>query len=93
MRRRWWAGVRVGRRWQWAAGVAVSIVVVVVLLSFLVDEPLRRYIEREVNARLDGYTASIHRLDFHPIGFSWDLEEVVLVQDANPDPPVLRIKE
>lgn len=85
--------MRVGRRSQWAAGVVVSIVVVVVLLSFLVDEPLRRYIEREVNARLDGYTASIHRLDFHPIGFSWDLEEVVLVQDANPDPPVVRIKE
>jgi hypothetical protein len=89
----WRAGARLGRRWQWVLGVLVSILVLAVLLSFLVDEPLRRYIEREVNGRLDGYTASIHRLDFHLIGFSWDLEDVVLVQDANPDPAVLRIKE
>lgn len=91
--RRWRAGVRLGRRWQWVLGVFISILVLAVLLSFLVDEPLRRYIEREVNGRLDGYTATIHRLDFHLIGFSWDLEDVVLVQDANPEPAVLRIKE
>lgn len=79
-------------RWQWAAGVVISIVILAMLVSFLVDEPLRRYIEREMNTRLDGYTVSIHRLNFHLIGFSWDLKDVVLVQDANPDPAVLRIK-
>jgi hypothetical protein len=89
----WRSGAKLSRRWQWVVGAIVSILVLAVLLSFLVDEPLRRYIEREVNGRLDGYTASIHRLDFHLLGFSWDLEDVVLVQDANPDPPVLRIKE
>jgi hypothetical protein len=93
MRVPWRAGAGLSRRWQWVLGVIVSIFVLAVLVSFLVDEPLRRYIEREVNARLDGYTASIHRLDFHLIGFSWDLEDVVLSQDANPDPPVLKIKE
>jgi uncharacterized protein DUF748 len=93
MRVPWQAGAGLSRRWQWAVGVIISILVLAVLVSYLVDEPLRRYIEREVNARLKGYTASIHRLDFHLIGFSWDLEDVVLVQDANPDPPVMRIKE
>jgi uncharacterized protein involved in outer membrane biogenesis len=93
MRVPWRAGAGWSRRWQWVGGVVISILVLAVLLSFLVDEPLRRYIEREVNGRLDGYTATIHRLDFHLIGFSWDLEDVVLIQDANPDPAVLRIKE
>jgi uncharacterized protein DUF748 len=93
MRWRWRAGGGLGRRWQWVVGVVISILVLGVLVSYLVEEPLRRYIEREVNARLKGYTASIHHLDFHLIGFSWDLEDVVLVQDANPDPPVMKMKE
>ena len=32
--------------------------------------------------------ATIGRLDFHPIGFALDLDDVTLVQLANPDPPV-----
>jgi hypothetical protein len=27
-------------------------------------------------------------LDFHPLGFALDLEEVVIAQNAHPDPPV-----
>jgi hypothetical protein len=49
-------------------------------------------IERQMNERLDGYTASVGKLDFHPIGFAIDLRDVVLAQDANPDPPVMRIE-
>jgi hypothetical protein len=44
--------------------------------------------EKDLNRRLAGYTVRIAVLDFHPIGFSLDLEDVTLVQDANPDPPV-----
>jgi hypothetical protein len=80
-------------RWyRWIAGVAVAIAVLLVITAFFLDEPLRRIVERQMNERLKGYTASVRKLDFHPIGFAIDLFDVVLVQNANPDPPVMRIE-
>ena len=80
-------------RWyRWVAGVAVAIAVLLVITAFFLDEPLRRLVERQMNERLKGYTASVRKLDFHPIGFAIDLFDVVLVQNANPDPPVMRIE-
>jgi hypothetical protein len=64
------------------------LVLATVAAAFFIDEPLRRSMEREVNRRLVGYEATIGTLDFHPIGFSLDLEDVRLVQQAHPDPPV-----
>jgi hypothetical protein len=82
----------VRRRWlRWTIGGLALLVLLALAASFLVDEPLRRYMEREVNRRLDGYTVSIGRVDFHPIGFSIDYEDLVVVQDAHPDPPIARI--
>ena len=79
-------------RWyRWLTGVAVVIAVVLLISAFLLDEPLRRLVERQMNERLKGYTARVHKLNFHPIGFSLDLYDVVLMQNANPDPPVMRI--
>jgi hypothetical protein len=88
MRTRW-----ARKRWAWVAGVVAALVVLVFVASFLVDEPLRRFIERTMNERLDGYTVTIGALDFHPIGLSIDFHDLVLVQDAHPDPPVARIEE
>lgn len=80
------------RRYRWLAGVAVVFAVLLVVTAFFLDEPLRRLVERQMNERLDGYTATVAKLNFHPIGFAIDLRDVVLVQDANPDPPVMRIE-
>src|SRR5215470_4358555 len=60
-------------------------------IAFLIDEPLRRYTEAKMNHALKGYTARIGKLDFHPIGLSLDLRDVVVTQDAHPDPPILRL--
>ncbi|HXU91060.1 MAG TPA: DUF748 domain-containing protein [Methylomirabilota bacterium] len=85
--------VRGAPRWyRWVAGVAVAIAVLLVITAFFLDEPLRRVVERQMNERLTGYTASVGKLNFHPIGFAIDLFDVVLVQNANPDPPVMRIE-
>jgi len=70
-------------------GVAV---VLAVILAFVIDEPLRQMTEREMNRTMKGYTAHIRKLDFHPFGFSVDFYDVQLVQNANPDPPVMRIE-
>lgn len=79
-------------RWyRWLLGVAGVIVLLVIITAFFIDEPLRRLVERQMNSRLKGYTASVHKANFHPIDFSLDLYDVVLTQNAHPDPPVMRI--
>jgi hypothetical protein len=74
-----------------AAGTLAALAVLAVALAFTVDEPMRRAMERNINERLGGYTVAIARLDFHPLGFSLDLEGVTVTQDRRPQPPVAQI--
>src|SRR6202008_930245 len=69
-------------RWKWLIGLAARLVFTALAVPFLVDEPMRRVTERQMNARLKGYTARIGRLDFHPLSFGIDFYDVVLTQDA-----------
>ena len=86
------AGLRGARRHWIAIGIPVAILLILVYaITFLTDEPLRRYTETKMNYALKGYTARIGKLDLHPLGYSLDLYDVVITQDAHPDPPVLRI--
>lgn len=86
-----------GWRWlrsRWVVRVAVAVLGLVVLgyvASFFVDEPLRRRVEAGMNQRLKGYTAHVGGLSLHPIGLSLTLRDVVMTQNADPQPPVLRI--
>jgi Domain of Unknown Function (DUF748) len=79
-------------------GLIIAAVVLAVLVgaaftaAFLIDEPLRRYIEYQMNQGLDGYGIRIGRLDFHPIGFSVDFEHLMVTQDTHPDPPIANIE-
>jgi hypothetical protein len=75
-----------------SAAVLTVLVAVAFIVAFLIDEPLRRYVERQMNQRLDGYTVRIGRLDLHPIGFSVDFENLVVTQNEHPDPPIVDIK-
>jgi Domain of Unknown Function (DUF748) len=81
-----------GRHWLWFAVPVVMVVVLSIVVAFFIDEPLRRMTEREMNRKMKGYTAHIRKLDFHPIGFAVDVYDVQLIQNANPDPPVMRIE-
>ena len=78
-------------RWFWLVGALGLLILVAVVLAHLIDEPLRRRTEAEINAALKGYTVRVGGLDFHPIGFSLDLENFLIIQNANPDPPVAQI--
>jgi len=73
------------------AVAVAALVVVAFAVALFIDEPLRRRMERDLNAALDGYTVRIAALAFHPLGFSLDLRDATIVQQANPDPPVARI--
>jgi hypothetical protein len=69
------------------------LIAIVLIASFLVDEPLRRAMERQMNERMKGYTARIERLSFHPLGFGITLYDMTLAQNAHPDPPVFGVKQ
>ncbi len=72
------------KRWvQFALGLSLFVVVVVAASAFM-DEPLRAYVEQRMNRSLKGYAVRIGVLDFHPIGFSVDLEDVEVVRTDEP---------
>jgi hypothetical protein len=79
------------RWWVWFVGAVALLVGAAVTVSFMLDEHLRRYAEQHLNARLQGYTVRIGALDVHPFGLSVDVQDVVLVQQSQPDPPALRL--
>ena len=82
---------RIRGRAGWTLAIFAAVIALAVLLSFFLDEPLRRYVEQQMNARLTGYRVSIGALSFHPIGLSLTLTDLVFVQESNPDPPVATI--
>ena len=75
-------------RWVWLTGALVLLTLGALILSALLDKPLQGYMERKLNARLKGYTVHLGGVRFHPFGFALDLTDVVIVQEANPQPPV-----
>lgn len=83
-------------RWRrvaaWTGLSLLALLTLFVMAAFFIDEPLRAYIERELNRSVKGYTFRIEKLDFHPIDLSLDLEGVSVVQDSSPDPPVATLK-
>jgi hypothetical protein len=81
------------RHWPWVAGALALFVLFVLFRARLVDEPLRRRVEAGVNAALDGYSVRIGELRLHPLGFGVDLSDVIVMQDAHPDPPVASLPE
>jgi uncharacterized protein DUF748 len=79
---------------KWGTKLMAGVGLLVVLLvggAVFIDEPLRAYIEQKMNRSLKGYTVRIGALDFHPIGFSVELEDLQLVRTDEPTPPVATI--
>lgn len=69
----------------------VGLILLVIIASLFVDEPMRKSMEKRMNASLTGYTARIGNLDFNLFGFSVTLRNVSITQDAHPTPPVALI--
>lgn len=84
--------LRIRRRWLCIAGVVAGLIGVTAVLSWSMDEPARRYMEREINARLTGYRVSVRAVHVHPWSVSVELLDATISQDANPKPPVARIR-
>jgi len=89
--RRWWIVDRLPRWTKIGFAILLGLVLATVAASFFLDEPLRRRMEANLNAALKGYSVRLGKLDFHPIGLSLDLEDLIIHQNGNPEPPVAQI--
>jgi len=72
---------------RWAIGVGVFLALLLAVAYFS-DPYLKTFLEKQVNARLHGYSASIGHAHFSPFRLFLTLERVVIRQQANPQPPV-----
>jgi Domain of Unknown Function (DUF748) len=77
---------------KWPLGVALALILLVVVASFFVDEPLRRSIERRMNDRLEGYEVRLPKLRFRLFSLSMALDGLVVRQKEHLEPPVLLIE-
>ena len=85
------AGFHFGKHTVQIFGILLGLILLLIIASFFIDEPLRRTMEKNMNERLKGYTARIQDLDFSLLGFSVTLHNVSIRQDAYPNPPVALI--
>jgi hypothetical protein len=81
-------GRRMSRWTAWGAAGMAAVLALAWIASYVADRPLTSYMERNLNARLKGYTASLGRAHFNPFNLSVTLHDVSLRQEANPDPPI-----
>src|SRR5690242_14267064 len=77
------AGLQSHRLLTAAAGATLIVVLLAVIASFFIDEPLRRSLERTMNSKLHGYNARLPGLSFHPLGFSLTLRDLTVTQAAH----------
>jgi uncharacterized protein DUF748 len=76
-------------------GIALLTLLGLIVLALiglnLAEDSIREYAEAVLNDHVPGYQFTLGRLDLHPLGLSLDLENLTVVQEANPDPPVAHI--
>ena len=85
----WMYRVRDSRLLRWCIGVPVVLALLLFAASFLLDEPLRRKMETNMNRDLKGYTVQIPRLHIQLLDLSLTLKDMSVVQQAHPEFPVI----
>lgn len=80
-----------GRRERIFLMVAVGLMAVILALEYgsrLGDEPLRRQLEAKMNAQMKGYTVQLGHAHGGPLRLSLTLRDLVIRQQAHPEPPL-----
>lgn len=83
---------RRSKKWFILGGFLLLFFSLVLFGVFLVEDPLRRYLEAKMNQALDGYTVTLEGLHLRPV-LTMDFENLRILQDAQPDPPVAHFPE
>jgi hypothetical protein len=84
---------RVPKGVRWGVGVLACLLLVLFVASYFLDEPLRRSMEKRINAPLKGYSVRLPGLHFQLVGLSLTLKGLTVIQQANPDPPIAHFPE
>lgn len=71
--------------------LAASLALLILFVASHFDEYLRRTLETKINQRLKGYTVSIGHAHLSPFGLSLTLQQLVIRQQAHPEPPVANL--
>lgn len=82
---------RGGRILVWSAAALLFLVFASNVGSHLFDEPLRHTLESRINQHLRGYRVKVGHAHAGLFGLSLWLDDLVVWQEANPQPPVARI--
>lgn len=82
---------RTRKRLVVGAGALVLIALAAVLAAYVAAGPIQRAILARLNDSIKGYHVAIEAVDLHPLTFSVDVRQVVLTQDAHPDPPIASV--
>jgi hypothetical protein len=69
----------------------VALVLILVLVARAFDGYLRRTLEAKINQNLHGYHVALGHAHLSPFGLGLTLDQAVIRQDANPEPPVASI--
>ena len=69
-------------------GLALFMVLGLFFMDALLAGPMRRWAEHAMNSKLKGYTVHIARVRPHLWRMAFDLDDLVLIQNTHPDPPV-----
>ncbi len=73
------------------AAVAMAVILALQYGSRFGDEPLRRELEAKMNAQMRGYTVQLGHAHGGPLRLSLTLRDLVIRQQAHPEPPLARI--
>jgi hypothetical protein len=68
--------------------LAACLALLVFFIATHFDEYLRRTLEAKINQRLKGYTVTLGHAHLSPLGLSLTLQQLVIRQQANPQPAV-----
>ena len=76
---------------RWAVAIPLTIVLLLSIGSYLLDEPMRSRLENKLNHDLKGYSVRLPGVHVQLIGLSLTLKGLTILQEAHPDPPVVHI--
>ena len=71
-----------------SVGALLLILLILFVVSYSLDEPLRSSMENRMNGSLKGYTVRLPKLHFQLIGCSLTLKGLAVSQKAHPEHPV-----
>src|SRR5512140_3134351 len=75
---------------KWLALTVGVLVLLAIAGLWMVNRELATFIERELNAHVDGYRFSVGQANFSPL-LSLEIRQLTMIQLDHPDPPIAEI--